>query len=948
MNTNKVGKQIRRLILLWVGWGELCLPIRARAEDSPTAVNIDTRDTLIFNPRKSASRPFLDLALPVPDAITTAPALIDIGKLGKNRLRKKQFTPEAPLLLPTGDPNATDDYDEDDLDAAAKPTVAPEPKPVNTKPLAGPIVTLDSLSEKFVEVDAGNRVVLEAKPTIPTDRLRWFKDQEPLCEGSRCEFSTKDWGVGRHRITLLASNPNSSIQIFYDIKVAMLRLESDEKTITPLQIPYDKADLTLMASDGYVQAMEEGVFLHEETTSQAIGFLPQAQTWRGNLRTNSDGIATFGLPNREQHFVLPESSVQLVSEGKKHLLKLKKGRLRSRNFTGGIPRWTILAENWVQIDTDANGDVVVEYGRQSDGNDTVRISSLRGYTRVLYRHEPVPQRSPGEPPPLEEQRMRERRLVRSLDRGTLITMLPGTSLTLTKRTWTPPVLRTLAGNAMRDVLESTSPEYLDPDEWIKRNNRLAAGELDPSEDKLTTVIVMPKPKPDSEIVIPHAIKAVERHDPILALELLLPYAEEARRSFNLALLTGMAYRQLGQYEMAREYLLIASKEKPDASEPLFQRALVSMETGDWELAMALLWSIRKTDVREQEREYYLGVARFQVDKKMVADRNFTYSLWAEANPVLGRSARDFRILRDEEEYFILTYRGESYWTSNVFRQNPNATLPVGIPHRSSIGSTTMMEIKAKVVQDPAASLNLVYRFESRGWLYQELENLIWGRQTLAMELDGIMAQEGQYRTHSLHLEPFLQVNNLGPARIADGFGLITRWQNQLLSYEPLVQLETSQFFDPDPDRDDILDPFTAEIVAPSNRSARRLSLRLEGTGQRFSHQDWGWGFVVGRTRYGSSTASGDSFLDREALLRHQYRPAFRWTNNNRLEYRSRQYPDAVAPRQDQGVLLRSDLSWRIMPEVTGVIWLQYENVHSNIEDHTYDVQNIGGSFEISF
>ena len=466
-------------------------------------------------------------------------------------------------------------------------------------------------------------VVVEGRQVL----LRWVKDHKTLCKKVTCSFDTTDWSLGRHRLVALAYNSHGSRAVAFRVRVLAREDGQAVETKTPKMKPAEKPEV-LRADDLYVRSFLGIGYSFHNRKVQVVGQYPRLLTWDEKLKSHNKGVIQFGRRRQEEHFVLPQSSVALAkSDSGRKVIQLLDGDIRSRQLEASEPTWTILVDDWLQLDTDSKGDVIV-----MRSGDRVRVSVLRGYARVYYR--------------LAESG--------TLEEGKSSVVPPGSQIEF-RNGRKPNRYERLDYRSIRRRFHRSSPQYIRSTKQQRKGSFISPSIRENSQQPVKEATAK-------------ARALVETQDYLLAIEQLLPLYKRGKNNFELNMLLGDAYYGLSLLKQANRYYRQASELEENSPEVAFAIALLHMESRNWPKMIA--WLDKADDLNHpnwQALHYYRGVATFNLEELPEARSNFRYSLWEVRNRDMDVSARKFLTrIRDDRPYGAVGRAWVGY-DSNIFR-----------------------------------------------------------------------------------------------------------------------------------------------------------------------------------------------------------------------------------------------------------------------------------------
>lgn len=665
-----------------------------------------------------------------------------------------------------------------------------------------------------LEVVVGDSVDLEVK-VRGADAMSWVTKDRVICTGDKCSFSTEGWSLGVHNIVFVARNKVGSQSLTFPLRVRSKKVGRAVETLKP-QLTKGGNVESLGGDDFYIRARRGLSFVYQQDNKiHILGSLPRKIEWNERFRS-SGGVLQFGKAGQEEHSLTTGSYARLGLRGTRRVIDLEDGTVRLRQLRDAAPEWSLVASDWLQVDGDRKADIVVRLGKHAKDKNLpiARIATLRGQARVWYKKPVVKKASE---PALTAHEEKKSEVVEEMKQ---VVIPAGTSILIDFTKGDAPVLRLPPPSLSEKVMKATTPSYLDPISWVKQAGKESGEPAGAALDEhILTDNMLPAKADDAKT---RAKAAMGERDAMLVLELLLPFHEAKKNDFEITMLIGRAYRQLGLYEQAYLFLQTARELKPRDPEPSFQLGLLALEFGKWRQARDWFMGARSLGYPDaQALSYYDGYVRYQLDVPYRARELLNRSLWDEVDPELAASARALLKQLDAEKSWVVETRLAMLYDSNVLRKPANAGQPSGVAGSSGAGLAFDLAIGSTYLKSESGYFGAGFDFGYVGWLPQDLKKVDTALQKLHADF-GFGSGDSVALDGQMYLGSYV----VGGQRVDDGMGLALTTSLPWLSFEPELIWDISMWIDPMPNRNDVLDPFLWEVVVPSDRSARRLKVGL--------------------------------------------------------------------------------------------------------------------------
>lgn len=826
------------------------------------------------------------------------------------------------------------------------------------RPIAMPIIT--SHSEQTFSVYRGDKVQVAVEASGDKLEATWVTRKGILCKTLTCEIDTTAWAIGSEVVTFVLYNPGGSLTLRYKIKIMAPAIGRQPKTVWPPLVIGD-GDVEKVHGDEWSVRILRGLgFSYHQNKIQVIGALPRVLDKHEKLRTRRRSMMRFGLEGGFAHILPAASSVTLVPGISDRLaILLNSGSIRSRVLDANQPRWSVLVRNWLQVDLDEQGDVLVSRlpaskakrgdRQEADSEKTmtegsvsidaedkkerknaterrheqVSITVLRGTARVFVYSEA------GDA---------------SEDSGTAVILPQGVELLLERGR---PVGRPQIPDASRVgplVLETTPHLFQGDDpsgavgQWVlardaaKEASLEAAREANDRRDYVAALEILGG---DAREKKPGPI------DPILEAEQDYERKRQRRNDATRPLRLfekGRAYLGLLQLTEALALFVDAADSAPEVPDFRFYAGVAAMRLGNWAEAddhFAAALTLGFDDL--QLAEYYRGVVQLQTENHREAMRSFTRASWRDGGADVARSIMRFLLAAENHMRFLLSFYADIWLDSNVLRSTliPEAAAEAGINTMRSLGSTMGAGLSVWPMRGARSDLAVAIAGEKRAHFSGSLKPLDQTQQELTFKPSFWLGNDLSGNSY------FRLRGDLGAATIGIGSNrALDQIKGSMELGSPLlwdvhIGTKAARGLDPLPEQNDVLDPVRWEVVPAGDRSCRML-YDVAGVSPRFSEfSRLELEAERGRVTYTNEFHADEDFTDVNLRLALRLAVGRRQLWSLTASQLKRGFPERSDRRQDQKVTEAIDWRWFFHPIFYQHLGATLESQKSNAEGYTY-------------
>jgi tetratricopeptide (TPR) repeat protein len=762
----------------------------------------------------------------------------------------------------------------------------------------------------------GDQLTVEVETEGNKVEVKWLTGNETICRSSVCEIDTAGWSLGTHKLTLVVLNDKGSLSLRYSIKLLEAPVAYKPGKVKPRRVDAGEGIERTESDDLIVRTVEGRGFSYNRRKLQVIGNLARALEWQEKLKTQAGSALWFGRGGAESHVLGAETAVYLAKGGSgRRAIVLQSGVLRSRQLDGQAPRWSILAGDWLQIDADSLGDVLVI--KKAADEDKLTVVVLRGAVRVFHKRpdSTTDDTDVGDSPVAGA--------VRYLPQGVVATFAKenaeGSEPTL-------PLAKTVAKH-----IKMSTPFYA-------RGQR-AGGE------HVQQTLLRDKTPEDFAAALALAEESNAARDFVTTIEALAPYQGDVKKSFKGAMLLGHAYRGIFLHEDAFHFYKAAAKLKPEAPEPPFAMGVMYLGDRNWKKAASHLERAEDNDhPDEQLLQYYLGVARHRLGERLAADSHFEYALWAGGRPEVDESARAFRQTIAAEGWFDLRLGLGLFMDTNTLRAGAAAQdglkqrSPAPIESVSSMGYGGSAGFSLWAVRSRGARFALVFDIAKTAYANSELKDVEPLDQALGLEMElGFGGDRAAKPLVGITGGVKAQMIFVGSERALDRLGAhLGIGSPALFGLE--LGLRSDLNLDPLPARDDVYDPVLEEVVEAGERSNRQLFYVLSAKPLEGDAFELGLDVASGEAAYRSELHYDENYAELDVALDLAYKPGLRHLVELDVASRQRQFKASADGRKDQKLALGLGWVMRYTSSLRGQLGLLQESQSSSRKANQYSRQ----------
>lgn len=790
--------------------------------------------------------------------------------------------------------------------------------------------TLLRHSKKSIAVYQGDNLTVEIEAEGEALQYSWVRNDKTVCRRALCKFNTRNWSLGKHYLSSVVYNNGGSRYLQFIITVLDRPIDTPVKMQKPDLVEVKKDFQTIVSDDLTIEAIYGLGYTYSQKDVKVVGRDKRLLLFQEKLKTQPNALLRFGKHGKEEHFLREKSVASLVrSKSGRRSIILNKGTIRSRNLTDTEPDWSLSVGSWLQIDTDAKGDVIV---RTFD--DEAEVVVLRGTARIFQ--------------------FGVRLADKDNEEGKMVVIPQGISYRFKKSEWEGFSFRAPKSTKVAADIRDTTPQFIEGEVINKpKNKRLVSSQLDTSKTKKTL-----------EESLEQGKKFLLDHDPLMALSILLPHAKEAKTNFELSLLIARASKKTYLYDQAIKYYAMAKELKPKNAELFFEEGELYLADELWEKALSEFDIAEDLGKRSQLFDYYMGVAHFQEQNRISAIKNFKYALWENSNSEVTKSSREFVSKVREDSLFDLRFNFGIFSDSNIFRLADDEEAPLNFGKKNGWGYMGKTGFSFIASETERGKWHLSYDIEMHGYLepytgdssYQLLQGdaILTDVNTIEQEI----ASDFEYNFGGDSLEdsflgikviPYIKTFQFGSRRTLDTLGIELATSFNSVFLKPRLYQHSLITIDPYPSDSDIIDVSIWEITGKSERSSRYRSTGLYLTPYDVGKFKWNIGVEYGETKFRNLEAYASNHTHTLFANSLEYKHMERSLFGADIKYWSKTFDyDDSNLRNDGDLKLAARWQWFFTPNFSSLFKFNYEMRSSDENEKKFTRTYIEEVFSLSY
>jgi tetratricopeptide (TPR) repeat protein len=793
---------------------------------------------------------------------------------------------------------------------------------LGAEPASGPVVASDVpvLSAHSVTdfaVYQGDKVSVEVRATGTDLSVKWMRAQDTLCRQAICEIDTAGLALGTQRLYVVIFNAKGSLFLRYRMRVLAPPAGHQPESVAPPLVEQESQLETVAADELQIKVGSGRGYSYHNKKLEVVGPVARSLEWREKLRTQPRSTLIFGQPGVEQHVLAGSSAAYLTkAESGRRALALAKGVVRSRQLAAKDPRWSIVVGDWLQVDCDSRGDVIVE--RKGEGDKaSATVTVLRGNARVFRRVDV------GE--------------IGEVEKGASVTgdavVIPtGLSARFLRGDGEAVRLVLPDGGRLLKRFVETTPQYMPGRSPVEEREWLISGKDLPEGKDFDEAMAM-------------ARSALSTRDGMLALEVLGANAEGVARNANAALALGEAYFLIGLYEAALPWFSRAADLDDSLARPHFLAGAAMLARGEWRGArdeLDLAEELGYPDV--QLLQYYRGVAAWNIGDRVAARSAITYSLWEDGSEPVTTSAWRYYRRVSSDGWLDLRAFGGVFYDGNAIRGSDDVDLELlsegpgdDVTAAKGAGWRGAGGFGLWPWRGPGGAAGVTFDVEKRGFFdkgVQALDALDQRLQLVTTLAFGASDDGEEPAVLAVDVVGEAGTTSVGKERAMDWLG--GRFAVRSPAFWGLgLRASATRYSDPLPDRADVLDPVRGEPAGPTDRSQTTKGFGLDLAPYDDERFRLAFALDSGSTAYLSEVMQVEDYADQGLSIALGYGSTLRSHYDLGLSVRKRTFKESDPLRADQLTTLRAAWRWQYTTVLHQLLEASYETQSSSEESAAY-------------
>ena len=747
-----------------------------------------------------------------------------------------------------------------------------------------------SHSDYDLSVYQGDSLTLEVQAVGQEIQYTWSKGDAFFCLAAACDIDTGNWSLGRHSVVVTVGNAIGSRSLEINIRIVRPPLDHRPASVRP-RLVAARGLISLTAEDWVLKPLYGHGVRELRGDAQDIGRLPDLLTWDVSLQTAAQSALEFGRRGTAAYILAADSRIQLSTDpDSTRIILLTQGSLRARNLGAGRPRWAIKVGNQSRIETDSDGDILVQVPTE----DAARLTVLRGRAKLFLAAQP----EGGETTkPVEVEQ--------------------GYSLSFNPQSVSLPTSEPANYSEIQALVVATSAQYL-PENLLKW------------PEKGAFYLGGPVPK-TAAAAVDQARTFNQDRDFISAIESLAPHWSQVRNTAEGNTVLAEAYIGLFLFDSATMLLRDAMQLDPSAATPYFLIGTIKINQKNWRQAARAFDAAAKRDYADQKMlNYQLGVAQYRRNSRNRAKSAFTKVHWAGDDDDISRSARDYLTRLNDDTWYEATTTLGLFYDSTILRVS---SLKLALPNgevRSNYGSGYTGDFRLSLwpYRGDSAMAQITVEADITDYIKPTNSDLALMKQRIGFDTSLGFGGTRDDRIMIIGLGAFAGAETLGGQKnLTKMGGGLSLWSPKL--YDLRAVIEKSQTLDPAPGRERFVEPIRWELAGSGDYSAVLPYYDVSAGFQAIPRLSFKMGARMGEGNYRAASMYGQNFRDSSARLDSVYEPSPRSHMNVGLVYDSRIFPNSFDQRSDSSLSLRTKWRWWITDSLVQLIEYRYETQTSS-------------------
>ena len=751
-----------------------------------------------------------------------------------------------------------------------------------------------SHSDSDLTVYQGDSLTLEVQAIGQEIKYSWSKGEVFFCLAAACEIDTGNWSLGRHSVVLTVGNSMGSRSLEINIRIVRPPLDHRPASVRPRLVA--ARELPSLTADDWIikQLYGHGV---RELKGEAldVGKLPDLLTWEVSLQTGAQSALEFGRRGTAAYVLTADSRIQLSTDtDTTRIILLTLGALRARNLGAVRPRWAIKVGDRSRIETDSDGDILVQVTAEGSASLTV----LRGRAKLFL----AAKSEGGETfRPVEVE----------------VEVEQGHSLSFNPKSVSLPMPEPANFSEIQPLVITTSAQYL-PENLLKW------------PEKGAFYLGVPAPK-TAAAAMDQARTFNHDRDFVSAIESLAPHWSQVRNTAEGNTVLAEAYVGLFMFDRATMLLGDAIQLDPSASTPYFVMGQIKLNQKHWRQAARAFEAAAKRNYPDQKiLNYQLGVAQYHRNIRDRAKSAFTRVQWEGDDDEISRSARDYLTRLNDETWYEATTTFGLFYDSSILRVS---SLKLALPNGdvgSNYGSGYHGDFRLSLwpYRGDRATAQFTVEADVADYIKPTNSDLAVMKQRIGFDTDLGFGGARDDRIIIIGLGAFAGAETLGGQKnLTKTVSSLSLWSPKL--YDLRVVMERSQALDAAPGRERVVEPIRWELAGSGDYSAVLPYYDVSAGIRGSNGLSFKMGARVGEGNYRDVSMHNQNFRDSGARLDGVYEPSPRSNMNFGVVYNARNFPKSSDQRSDSSVKLRINWRWWITDSLAQLIEGSYETQTSS-------------------
>ena len=744
---------------------------------------------------------------------------------------------------------------------------------------------LRSHSDSDLSVYQGDSLTLEVQADGQEIKYTWSKGDAFFCLAAACDIDTRNWSLGRHSVVVTVGNAIGSRSLEITIRIVRPPLDHRPASVRP-RLVAARGLKSLTAEDWILKPLYGHGVRDLKGDARDISKLPDMLTWDVSLQTAAQSALEFGRRGTAAYVLAADSRIQLSTDtDSTRIILLTQGGLRARNLGVGKSSWAIKVGDQSRIETDSDGDILV----QVTAEDAARLTVLRGRAKLFQ----AAKSEGGETSrPVEVEQ--------------------GYSLSFNPKSVSRTLPELANFSEIQPLVVATSAQYL-PENLLKW------------PEKGAFYLGVPAPK-TAAAATDQARTFNHDRDFVSAIESLAPHWSQVRNTVEGNTVLAEAYVGLFMFDRATMLLGDAIQLDPSAATPYFVLGSIKLNQKNWRQAARALEAAAKRSYPDQKiLNYQLGVAQYHRNIRDRAKSAFTRVRWNGDDDEISRSARDYLQRLNDDNWYEATTSLGLFYDSSILRVS---SLKLALPNgdvRSNYGSGYHGDLRLSFwpYRGDSATAQFTVEADITDYIKPTNSDLAVMKQRIGFDTGLGFGGTRDDRIMIVGLGAFAEAETLGGQKNLTKTGTsLSLWSPKLSDLRTVM--ERSQAIDAAPGRERFVEPIRWELAGPGDYSVVLPYYDVSAGFQASPNLSFKLGARVGEGNYRAASMYNQNFRDSGFRLDSIYEPGPRGNMNFGFVYNARNFPNSSDQRRDSSIKLKINWRWWITDSVAQMIEGSYE------------------------